>query len=80
LLLGATGVSEKGVECGTAHGSGARWPAAVRKRLCRCALIGSSDACGPVPALTAMINVRTARTLGVSIPPDLAAQVTEWIQ
>jgi hypothetical protein len=36
--------------------------------------------CGLEQALTAMINVTTARTLRVSIPPDLADQVTERIQ
>jgi putative ABC transport system substrate-binding protein len=26
------------------------------------------------------INVKTAQTLGLSIPPDIAAQVTDWVQ
>jgi putative ABC transport system substrate-binding protein len=26
------------------------------------------------------VNVRTAQALGLAIPPDVAAQVTQWIQ
>jgi putative ABC transport system substrate-binding protein len=26
------------------------------------------------------VNRTTAQTLGVTIPPDMAAQVTEWVQ
>jgi putative tryptophan/tyrosine transport system substrate-binding protein len=26
------------------------------------------------------VNVRTAQALGLTIPPDVAAQVTQWIQ
>jgi putative ABC transport system substrate-binding protein len=27
-----------------------------------------------------VVNVKTARALGISFPPDVAAQVTEWIE
>jgi putative ABC transport system substrate-binding protein len=27
-----------------------------------------------------VVNLKTAQAIGVTIPPDLAAQVTEWIQ
>jgi putative ABC transport system substrate-binding protein len=27
-----------------------------------------------------VINLQTAQSLGLTIPPDVAAQVTEWVQ
>jgi putative ABC transport system substrate-binding protein len=27
-----------------------------------------------------VVNLKTARALGISLPPDVAAQVTEWIE
>jgi hypothetical protein len=27
-----------------------------------------------------VVNLKTAQALGLTIPPDVAAQVTEWIQ
>jgi putative ABC transport system substrate-binding protein len=46
-------------------------------------LKGANPADLPVQAPTAYelsLNVKTAQALGIAIPPELAAQVTNWIQ
>ena len=33
-----------------------------------------------IDTLSLMVNLKTAKTLGLTIRPDVAAQVTEWVE
>jgi putative ABC transport system substrate-binding protein len=46
-------------------------------------LRGAKPADLPVEQLTTLefvVNLKTARALGITFPPDVAAQVTEWVE
>jgi putative ABC transport system substrate-binding protein len=63
------------------------WSVSARWRRCAACvdkiLKGARPADLPVEQATVfelVVNLKTAQALGLTIPPDVAAQVTEWIQ